>query len=268
MAGWEAGINEFQELLAHIGFHRLAERRVEPSDAAAPGVPPGSCLLLRLVLQLVGVPAPPQGLLVRALGCIKQLLGGGEFGQPLVDPRGDAPGGGGRVVGVDVDVQWEVVGLHEGLVGVAVQVEGDIQDVHHLQVGFRRDLEPVLAEDGGDLLLQLLHLPGAEVADGQPVVPVQPGLQGQVLQLGQEEQAHQIAGFSSVIAPHTDIKVFVTFLYPSVLSIMQQRLLGVHEEVLVLAGDVHDGARPVQRPRQQVLRDPRVVTNDVKLDEL
>ena len=42
MARWEAGVNEFEELVAHLGFDRLAIRRVEPSDAAAPGVPPGS----------------------------------------------------------------------------------------------------------------------------------------------------------------------------------------------------------------------------------
>ena len=73
-------------------------------------------------------------------------------------------------------------------------------------------------EDLPHLLAGLLHLPGVQGADAQEVVAVEAHLDWEVGQLGQQEQAHDVAGLCAIVASHSYVKKGGALFDPDLLA--------------------------------------------------
>ena len=96
------------------------------------------------------------------------------------------------------------------------KVEGDVQEVGGGGVALGLKLEIVGGEDGDDLLHDLVHLLGREIAREQGVVPVEAALDGEVGELGEEVKAHNVTDFCPVERPHCDVEQVPALLNPDV----------------------------------------------------
>ena len=118
------------------------------------------------------MPSPLDGLLVRPLGIVEDLLIGGEERQPPADLRHCMLGDVLRVVGVDVHIFEVGARFAVGPVDLVGEIESHIEKVGDFGVGDGLDPEAILLEDCHHLLLNLFHLGRGEVADGEDIVTV------------------------------------------------------------------------------------------------
>ena len=117
------------------------------------------------------------------------------------------------------------------------------------------------------MLLQRLILLWLQAADSQAIVAVEAKVGWEVLQLGEEEQAHQVAGLGAIPAAHADVKTLITLLDPGCAPVEEEGVLGYMEELPVRLADGDQVGRPVEGPVKQLWRDARVIGVDVKLEE-
>ena len=79
------------------------------------------------------------------------------------------------MVGLLVDVEWDVVGLSIGQVGAVSQVEGDVKEIHNFLVGFHCDLEAILVEDLAEVFLDHLNSQRSHLNAQRPQTKLQRG---------------------------------------------------------------------------------------------
>ena len=136
------------------------------------------------------VAGPEKSILEWALGSFEHGLVGGETGEPPLDLQGDVLEDVGRVVGLPVDVVDDLFRLDPRPVGATLEVEEHVQEVGDFEVGLDLQAKSVAPEDLPHPLASLLHLPGAEGADTEEVVPVEASLDGKMGQLRQQKHAN------------------------------------------------------------------------------
>ena len=171
------------------------------------------------------------------------------------------------MVGLLVHIEGDVVLLGEVPEAGVGEVECHVEERDNPLVDLDGDPEAVGFEYVGDLLLDGLVLLGILGADLQAIVTVEAEGDRQVLQLGEQEQSHQIAGLGTVPASHADVKAVVPLLHPDCAPVEQEGVLGLMEELPVRLADGDQVGGPVESPDEQLWGDAGAIGVDVKLEE-
>ena len=157
--------------------------------------------------------------------------------------------------------------LLEQPVPSCVEVKSFIKKVDNLLVDLGRHLQAIVLVDPLDLLPQLLRQPVGECAGSQSVITVKANVNGEVLELVEEEESDKIRSFGSIVRAHGDVKLCPLSLHPRAAAAVEDGLLAGEDDLDVLLRDGCEGACPGDGPPEEIFTDRRIKADNIKRDE-